>query len=162
MQSRAIELLVGFFVCLGIAAIFALTYRVSNLSAAGGGGGYTVTAAFNNIGSLKQGAAVNMAGVRIGRESQIKLDPHTFQAVVTMRIQHKYPIPKDSGASILTSGLLGEQYIGVDPGGSLKNMHNGDKFIITQSAIILENLIGKFMTTMAGKSGDSHHHGGGS
>ncbi|KEZ77419.1 outer membrane lipid asymmetry maintenance protein MlaD [Salinisphaera hydrothermalis] len=159
MQSRAVELLVGLFVCLGIAAIFILTLRVSDLANTGSAEGYTVTAAFNDIGGLKVGAPVELAGVRIGRVTDIKLDQTTYRAVATLRIQDQYKIPKDSDASILTSGLLGDQYIGVGPGGSTQNMKNGDKFIITQSAIVLENLIGQFMTRMSG--GDSSDSGGG-
>lgn len=148
MQSRAVELLVGFFVCLGIAAIFVLTMRVSNLADTSGIQGYTVTAAFNDIGGLKVGSQVTLAGVRIGRVTDITLDQQTYQADATLRISDQYKVPKDSDASILTSGLLGEQYVGIGPGGSLDNMKDGDKFIITQSAVVLENLIGQFMTTM--------------
>jgi len=158
MQSRAVELLVGFFVCLGIAAIFILTMRVSNLADTSGIQGYTVSAAFNDIGGLKTGSPVNMAGVRIGRVTDIELNQDTFQAVATLRISEQYKIPKDSDASVLTSGLLGEQYVGVGPGGALDNMKEGDKFIITQSAVVLENLIGQFMTSMG--SGDSGGGGG--
>lgn len=167
MQSRSVELLVGLFVCLGIAAVFILTVRVSDLATASSAQGYTVTAAFNNIGGLKTGAPVDLAGVRIGRVTNIKLDQTTYQAVVSMHINNQYKIPKDSDASILTSGLLGDQYIGVGPGGSTQSMHNGDKFVITQSAIILEKLIGQFMTSMSGdhdsgQSGGQHHDNGGS
>ncbi|MGB7757252.1 MAG: outer membrane lipid asymmetry maintenance protein MlaD [Salinisphaera sp.] len=159
MQSRAVEFLVGLFVCLGIAAIFILTMRVSDLAHTGNVEGYTVTAAFNDIGGLKVGAPVDLAGVRIGRVTDITLDQTTYRAVATMRIQDQYKIPKDSDASILTSGLLGDQYVGVGPGGSTDNMKNGDKFIITQSAIVLENLIGQFMTNMS--SDHSSDSGGG-
>lgn len=164
MQSRAVELLVGLFVCLGIAAIFVLTMRVSDLANTGDVQGYTVTAAFNDIGGLKVGAPVDLAGVRIGRVTDIKLDQTTYRAVATLRIQDKYKIPKDSDASILTSGLLGDQYIGVGPGGSTDNMKDGGKFIITQSAIVLENLIGQFMTSMSDShdSDDNKSSGGGS
>ena len=162
MQSRAVELLVGFFVCLGIAAIFILTLRVSDLADASGVQGYTVTAAFNDIGGLKAGAPVDMAGVRIGRVSQIKLNQTTFQAVAKIKINEKYKIPKDSDASILTAGLLGEQYVGIGPGGSLKNMQDGDKFIITQSAVVLEQLIGQFMSTMGSDDSGSGSGGGSS
>jgi len=154
MQSRAVELLVGFFVCLGIAAIFILTMRVSNLADTSGVEGYTVTAAFNDIGGLRVGAPVNMAGVRIGRVADITLNQTTYQAQAQLRITDKYKLPKDSDASILTSGLLGEQYIGVGPGGSPKNMQDGDEFIITQSAVVLENLISQFLYTM-GQDDDS-------
>lgn len=160
MQSRAVELLVGFFVCLGIAAIFILTMRVSDLANTSDVNGYTVTAAFNDIGGLKVGAPVDLAGVRIGRVTAIKLNQTTFQADASIRINEKYKIPRDSDASILTSGLLGDQYVGIGPGGSLKNMQDGDKFVITQSAIVLENLIGQFMTSMS--DGSSNGSGGGS
>lgn len=159
MQSRAVELLVGFFVCLGIAAIFILTMRVSDLANTSDVDGYTVSAAFNDIGGLKVGAPVDLAGVRIGRVTDIKLNQTTFQAVASIRISDQYKIPKDSDASILTSGLLGDQYVGIGPGGSPDNMQDGDKFVITQSAIVLENLIGQFMTSMSGGSSDDHGSG---
>lgn len=166
MQSRAIELLVGLFVCLGIAAIFILTVQVSDLGQARRVSGYHVTASFDNIGKLKVGAPVELAGVTIGRVTAIHLDQDTYQAVATLRIKQKYKIPRDSDASILTAGLLGDQYIGVGPGGDERNMHDGDDFIITQSAVILEKLIGQFMTHLAGKDDsngkdDSHHDTGG-
>lgn len=161
MQSRVVELLVGLFVCLGIAAIFVLTVRVSDLAHTASAEGYTVTAAFNNIGGLKVGAPVDLAGVRIGRVTDIKLNQSTYRAVATLRIRDQYRIPRDSDASILTSGLLGDQYIGVGPGGSTRNMKAGDQFIITQSAIVLENLIGQFMTRMAGDDDSSSDGGAG-
>ncbi|WP_348761378.1 outer membrane lipid asymmetry maintenance protein MlaD [uncultured Salinisphaera sp.] len=160
MQSRAVEMLVGLFVCLGIAAIFILTYRVSDLASQSAAEGYTVTAAFNDIGGLKAGAPVDLAGVRIGRVTDIKLDQKTYRAVATMRIDNAYKIPEDSDASILTSGLLGDQYVGVGPGGSMDNMKDGDAFILTQSAIVLENLIGQFMTSFAGGSSDDNSASG--
>ncbi|HET7314259.1 outer membrane lipid asymmetry maintenance protein MlaD [Salinisphaera sp.] len=161
MPSRAVELLVGLFVCLGIAAIFILTMRVSNLANTGSAEGYTVTAAFNDIGGLKVGAPVDLAGVRIGRVTDIKLNQTTYRAVATIHIQDQYKIPRDSGASILTSGLLGDQYVGIGPGGSTENMQDGDQFIITQSAIVLENLIGQFMTSMSADSGGGGSGSGG-
>ena len=164
MQSRAVELLVGFFVCLGIAAIFILTMRVSNLADTSDVQGYTVVAAFDNIGGLKVGAPVNMAGVRIGRVADITLNQETFRAEASLRVSDQYKLPKDSDAAVLTSGLLGEQYVGIGPGGSLKDMQDGDEFIITQSAVVLENLIGQFMTSMGaggGPGGDSGGNSGG-
>jgi len=155
MQSRAIELLVGFFVCLGIAAIFILTWRVSDVTGIGTTQGYTLTAEFFNTGSLKQGAQVSMAGVRIGRVSNIHLDPETYEAVVVMTIDNQYKLPKGSSASVLTAGLLGSQYIGISPGGSLDDMQPGDSFEITQGAIILEKLISQFMYNMAGGDNDN-------
>lgn len=161
MQSRAVELLVGFFVCLGIAAIFILTMRVSNLADTSDvSGGYTVVAAFDNIGGLKVGAPVNLAGVRVGRVADITLNQQTYRADASLRISKQYKLPKDSDASVLTSGLLGEQYVGIGPGGSLKNMQDGDEFIITQSAVVLENLIGQFMTSMGGGDAGASFGGG--
>lgn len=162
MQSRAVELLVGFFVCLGIAAIFILTMRVSDLANTSDVEGYTATAAFTDIGGLKVGAPVDLAGVRIGRVTDITLNQTTFQAEASIRISDEYKIPKDSSASILTAGLLGDQYVGIGPGGSLDNMKDGDTFVITQSAIVLENLIGQFMTSMGGGSDDNSSGGGSS
>ncbi len=162
MQSRALELLVGFFVCLGIAAIFILTMRVSNLTGVGNVEGYTVKAAFINVGGLKEGAPVNMGGVRIGRVARITLDQQTYEAVARLRIDGEYKLPDDSDASILTSGLLGEQYVGVRPGGANEYMQDGDRFILTQSAVILEQLIGQMLYSMtAGDTGSSSSPNGG-
>lgn len=154
MQSRALEIVVGLFLCLGIAAIFLLTFRVSNFANAGPDQGYTVTAAFSNVGGLQAGAPVNLAGVRIGRVTGIKLNDKTYEAVVTMQIASQYKIPKGSSAAIQTSGLLGSQYIGITPGAMLKYMKAGDEFMITQSALILEDLIGQLVYSMSsdGKS----------
>lgn len=154
MQSRAIELLVGLFVCLGIAAIFILTMRVSDVSSIGGTPGYALKADFYNIGSLDTGAPVRMAGIRIGRVTNIHLDPQTYEAVVVMHLQQEYKLPKGSSAAILTSGLLGNQYVGVTPGGSLDYMQDGDRFEVTQGAIILEKLISQFMYNFASSGGD--------
>ncbi|TAM09781.1 MAG: outer membrane lipid asymmetry maintenance protein MlaD [Nevskiaceae bacterium] len=156
MQSRALEILVGFFVCLGVAAIFVLTFRVASTDNIGGGGGYTLTADFSNIGSLSPGASVKLAGVRIGSVTGISIDPKTFQAVVAMRIsdQHR-DIPDDSAAKILTAGLLGEQYVGLEPGGSLDALKDGGRIQFTQSAFVLENVIGQFLTGMVQKGSQS-------
>ncbi|HEU0195646.1 MAG TPA: outer membrane lipid asymmetry maintenance protein MlaD [Nevskiaceae bacterium] len=156
MQSRALEILVGFFVCLGVAAIFVLTFRVASNDNVGGGGSYTVTADFNNIGSLAPGASVKLAGVRIGSVTGITIDPTTFQAVVAMQISNAHKdIPTDSAAKILTAGLLGEQYVGIDPGGMETVLKNGSHIQFTQSAFILENVIGQFLTGMVQKNGHS-------
>lgn len=154
MQTRSLEILVGFFVCLGVAAIFVLTFRVASTDTLGGKS-YAVTAAFNDIGGLAVGASVKMAGVRIGSVSGIDIDPKSFQAVVTMHIADKYnQLPEDSAAKILTQGLLGAQYVGIEPGGSLKNLHNGSHIQFTQSAFILENVLGQFLVNMTrSKSG---------
>ena len=153
MQTKALELLVGFFFTLGVTAVFILTFRVASLDAGTASDSFAVTADFENIGGLKPGAAVTMAGVRIGRVRTIEIDPTTFEARVTMRIENGYDnIPKDSSASIFTAGLLGEQYIGLSPGGDDATLVDGDKIKFTQSALVLENLIGQFVAGMA--SGD--------
>jgi phospholipid/cholesterol/gamma-HCH transport system substrate-binding protein len=153
MQTKALELLVGLFFTLGVAAVFILTFRVASLDAGGAGDSYAVSADFENIGGLKPGSAVTMAGVRIGRVRTIEIDPTTFEARVTMRIGNDFAnIPKDSSASIFTAGLLGEQYIGLSPGGDDASLADGDRITFTQSALVLENLIGQFVAGMA--SGD--------
>jgi phospholipid/cholesterol/gamma-HCH transport system substrate-binding protein len=158
MQSKALELLVGLFFTLGVAAVFILTFRVASLSGAGEGDTYEVVAEFENIGGLKPGAAVTLAGVRIGRVRGIVIDRDSFEARVTMRIGQRYDnIPKDSSASILTAGLLGEQYVGLSPGGEEQGLAQGDVIKFTQSALVLENLIGQFVANMGsgGASKDS-------
>lgn len=146
------EILVGFFVCLGIAAIFVLTFRVASLDSVEGGSGYRVTALFQNIGSLKPGAAVTLSGVKIGRVKKIVIDPASFEAEVSMEISSAYNnIPEDSSAKILTAGLLGEQYLGLEIGGADKNLKEGSKIKFTQSALVLENIIGQFLTNQATK-----------
>ena len=154
MQSRALEVLVGLFVCLGVAAIFVMTFRVASLNNVGNGSGtYKVTAKFDTIGSLAPGASVKLAGVKIGRVDNINIDPTTFQAVVTLQIDGRQNmLPDDSVAKILTAGLLGEQYVGLEPGGDDKPLKNGDEIKLTQSAFVLENLIGQFLTSAAQKS----------
>lgn len=154
MQSRSLEVLVGFFVCLGVAAIFVLTFRVASLNTIGTANTYTVTARFDDIGSLAPGASVKLAGVRIGQVTSISIDRKTFQAVVRMAISDRYDnIPVDSAAKILTQGLLGEQYVGIEPGGSDRNLKNGSQIELTQSAFVLENVLGQFLVNMAQKGG---------
>ena len=153
MQSKALELLVGLFFTLGVAAVFILTFRVASLSGAGEGSSFEISADFENIGGLKPGAAVTLAGVRIGRVREIVIDRNTFEAKVTMRIGNAYDnIPKDSAASILTAGLLGEQYVGLSPGGEDTSLVQGDTLKFTQSALVLENLIGQFVANMSSSS----------
>ncbi len=153
MQSRSLELLVGFFVCLGIAAVFVLTFRVASLDSVGdSGSSYRVTAKFENTGSLARGSSVKMSGVRIGRVRDIGIDPETFQAVVTIEIDGaRNNIPADSSLKILTAGLLGEQYIGVEPGGDPEPLKEGSEISFTQSALVLENLIGQMLTSFTQK-----------
>lgn len=152
MEKRSIELWVGLFVLAGILALAMLSFKVSNLSSAEVQDGYLVNARFENIGGLKTRAPITMAGVRIGRVSQISFDKEKYQAVVAMNIDGRYRnIPDDSSASILTSGLLGEQYISISPGGSEEYLEAGSEVLLTQSALVLENLIGQLMVTLSGK-----------
>ncbi len=145
-QNRNIEILVGLFVAAGLAALFVLAMKISNLAAFNDGEGYPLMARFDNIGGLKVRAPVTMAGVRIGRVEKISFDDETFEAVVTLSISEKYQrLPKDSGASIFTAGLLGEQYIALEAGGDMENLQAYDEFMVTQSALVLEELIGQFL-----------------
>ncbi len=147
LQSRMVETTVGAFVAMGLAALFVLAMRVSNLNFAslGDAGFYEVRAEFENIGGLKLRSAVKMAGVKIGRVAAIEFDSNTYNAVVTLRIDKQYDrIPEDSGANIYTQGLLGEQYVGFTPGGSEEFLKAGALITQTQSAVVLEQLIGQF------------------
>lgn len=155
MHARGLEIVVGFFICLGIAAIFVLTMRISNLADAGPANGYTVTASFSNVGGLKVGAPVNLAGVRVGRVSGIRIDGQTYEARVSMNIAEEYDIPDDSDVSILTSGLLGEQYVGVGPGASTEYLEDGDRIRLTQSAIVLEEIIGQVLYSLTSDGSSS-------
>ena len=137
----------------GFVALFFLAMKVSNLSASGTGEGYVLTGRFENVGSLKPRAPVTMAGVRIGRVTDITFDSESLEAVVTFVVDSRYDqIPDDSDASILTAGLLGSQYIGLTGGGSPLYLEDGSEILFTQSAIVLENIIGKFL--IGGTSGD--------
>lgn len=150
MQRRTLELGVGAFVALGLAALTFLAFRVGNLSGGDTDGGYRLKARFDNIGGLKVKAPVTVAGVRVGRVSDIGFDPQDFQAVVTLTIDPRYnSLPKDSGASVLTAGLLGEQYIGLEPGGAPEPLREGDELKLTQSALVLEQIIGQFLYSKA-------------
>lgn len=149
MGKRSIETLVGFFVLLGMLGLVFLALKAANLGQVGGGDAYSVMARFDNIGGLKARAPVRSAGVTVGRVTSITLDAKTFQGVVTMDIERGFQFPKDSAAKILTSGLLGDQYVGLEPGGDDKNLAPGDTVAQTQSAVVLENLIGQFITSRA-------------
>lgn len=154
MARRGIETLVGGFVLLGLLALVFLALKAANLGAfANGGDTYTVLARFDNIGGLKPRAPVRSAGVAVGRVTKIGLDPQRFQGLVTMEIQSDYKFPKDSSARIQTSGLLGDQYIGLEPGGSEDNLEAGQIITQTQSAVVLENLIGQFLFRQAADAG---------
>ncbi|EXJ16375.1 outer membrane lipid asymmetry maintenance protein MlaD [Imhoffiella purpurea] len=153
-KRHTIEAMVGAFVALGVVALFFLAMKVSNLSMISGEDGYQLTARFSNIGSLKVRAPVTMAGVRIGRVESVSFDKTTYEAVVGMRIDAAVDsIPDDTFANIFTSGLLGEQFIGLEPGGSPEFLRDGDAIANTQSALLLEQMIGQFLFKKAGESG---------
>jgi phospholipid/cholesterol/gamma-HCH transport system substrate-binding protein len=149
MQRKSLDFWVGLFVLLGAGAIFFLALKAGNMSSMSFGSTYDVSTKFDNIGGLKPRAPVKSAGVVIGRVGEIKFDDKSFQAVVILNIDSRYRFPKDSSAKILTSGLLGEQYIGLEPGGDTNNLAAGDKIKMTQSAIVLENLISQFLFSKA-------------
>ncbi|MGM0552730.1 MAG: outer membrane lipid asymmetry maintenance protein MlaD [Pseudomonadota bacterium] len=149
MKVRFFELAVGVFVLLGIGALFYLAIQVSNVTDYHDRDTYTVTAYFSNVGGLKTRAPVTVSGVRIGRVADIRYDPERFEAEVKLAIrsEHDY-LPMDTQAAIQTAGLLGEQYIALEPGADLETLREGDEIFLTQSAVVLENLIGRFMTNM--------------
>ncbi|OAI13391.1 MULTISPECIES: outer membrane lipid asymmetry maintenance protein MlaD [Methylomonas] len=149
-HSKTQDTLVGLFVACGIAALFYMALQVSNLGTYTSDDSYTVIARFQNSGGLKVKSPVSIAGVRIGRVSAITLDRESHESVVEMRIEAKYDnLPEDSGASIYTAGLLGEQYINIDPGSSDSFLKDKSKLDITSSAIVLEEMISKFMMNKA-------------
>jgi phospholipid/cholesterol/gamma-HCH transport system substrate-binding protein len=149
-RMRMIEVLVGAFMAAGFVALFFLSMKVSNLSTAGAVDGYRLVARFENVGSLKVRAPVTMAGVRIGRVEDIRFDKSTYEGVVTMRVEGRFDtIPDDTFANVYTAGLLGEQYIGLSPGGSDVYLKEGDTFMHTQSAMVLEQMIGQFLFSKA-------------
>src|SRR5690349_14811731 len=164
MSRSTLDLWVGIFVMIGIAAILFLALKVGNLTSVGSTPGYHLKAAFDNIGGLKLRAPVKAAGVVVGRVEQIRLDPQTYQAVVSLKIDQGFQFTKDTIASILTSGLLGEVYIGLDSGGDTKMLVDGDRIGKTQSALVLEKLIGQFLFDKAasGSGGPSSSEGGSS
>ena len=149
-QSRTVQIWVGVFVAIGMASLFILAMKVSNISALTEQEGYILKANFENIGGLKVRSPVTMAGVVIGRVSAITFDKQIYEAVVSMTIDNNYNnIPEDTTASIFTAGLLGEQYIGLEAGGAEDYMKEGDNFKLTQSAVVLEKLIGQFLVSKA-------------
>lgn len=150
MQRSSLDLWVGFFVLAGLVALVFLSVRVANLgSAFSNSSSYRVQAVFDNIGGLKVRAPVKCAGVVVGRVERISLDGKNFDAVVTIHIDSRYSFPKDTFASVLTSGLLGEQYIGLDAGGDDVKLKDGDQITKTQSAVVLEKLISQFLFSKA-------------
>lgn len=151
MKRSILEFWVGLFVLIGIAALAFLSFRVAGGGNFGGGSGqtYTVYANFTDIGGLKVKAPIKASGVLVGRVQNIALDPATYQAKVTLQLDKQYTFSSDVSAQILTSGLLGEQYIGLMQGGDSDSLADGDTISLTSSALVLENLIGKFMTNIA-------------
>jgi len=154
MKRTGVDLLVGLFVLLGFAALVFLAMRAGNMSSAVGlGPTYETVARFDNIGGLKPRAAVRSAGVVVGRVAAIHFDDQTYQAEVVLALDQRYRFPKDSSAKILTSGLLGEQYIGLEPGGDAEMLSAGDRIAMTQSAVVLESLIGQLLYGKASEGG---------
>ncbi len=153
MNKRATDFWVGLFVLLGFAAAAFLALKAGNLASFSTTETYTVKAKFDNIGGLKPRAPVKSAGVTVGRVTEIGFDDKTYQAVVTIALEKKYQFPKDSSAKILTSGLLGEQYIGLEAGADAANLTDGTPIKMTQSAVVLENLISQFLYGKAGEGG---------
>ena len=154
MHRKIIDVWVGLFVLLGAAAILFLALQAGNMSSLSFTDTYVVTGKFDNIGGLKPQAPVKSAGVVVGRVGDISFDDKTFQANVTLDLDENYQFPKDSSLKILTAGLLGEQYIGIEPGGDTKNLVDGDRINRTQSATVLEDLINQFIYSKAAEGKD--------
>lgn len=152
MEKKQLELLVGGFVVLGMVAILFLALKSANLASFSFDSTYALQARFDNVGGLKVRAPVKSAGVTVGRIASITFDNKTFQGLVTMQIDRRYEFPVDSSAKILTAGLLGDQYLGIDPGGDDKNLQPGDSIKMVQSAVVLENLIGQFLYSKAAEA----------
>lgn len=153
MGRSMLDLWVGIFVVAGIAALVILAFKVGNMSNFGGGDTYEINANFDNIGGLKPRAPIKSAGVVVGRVKEITFNNERFTAKVTMAIEAGYKFPKDTTASILTAGLLGEQYIGLEGGGDDKLLKTGDSIRLTQSAVVLEKLISQFLFDKAAEGG---------
>ena len=161
MNRKAIDLWVGLFVLLGFAALAFLALRAGNLGAFSrqAGNTYSITARFDNIGGLKPRAPVKSAGVTVGRVDQIDFDDKSYQAVVRLAINDRYQFPKDSSVKILTAGLLGEQFLGIEPGADDKMLAPGATVTMTQSAVLLENLIGQLLYSRAADAGSGNSGG---
>lgn len=159
-QTRAIEFGTGLFVLLGFAALFFLVTQITSRGVTWHENGYRLVARFQNVGNLKVGAPVSMAGVTIGRVDGIDFDSSDYRAVAHLRIESRYArIPNDSDAAVFTAGLLGGQYVGISPGGAETYFKDGDQIELTQSAVVLENLISKFLFDKAGQPGDKKSQG---
>jgi len=155
MGKKSVEMLVGIFVLLGLAVLVFLALKAANLGTFSSGDTYTLRAYFDNIGALKVRAPIRSAGVTVGRVASIRLDPKLYQGVVELAIQRDVQFPTDSSLRILTSGLLGDQYIGVEPGASEKMWAPGDEIKQTQSAVVLESLISQFLFNKAADAGST-------
>ena len=154
MERTTIDLWVGIFVAMCVAALLGLAMKVGNLTTSNIGDTYVVNANFENIGGLKPRAPVKSAGVVVGRVGEIGFDPKTYQAVVRLNIDKRYSFPKDTFANIYTAGLLGEQYVGLEAGGDEVNLKEGDKIAKTQDAVVLEKLISQFLYSKASEDED--------
>lgn len=154
MRRKSIDLMVGLFVLVGALALLFLALQAGNMSTLSFSKTYAVTGKFDNIGGLKPQAPVKSAGVVVGRVGEITFDDKTYQALVRLDMQPEYKFPKDSSLKILTAGLLGEQYIGIEPGGDTKNLADGDRITQTQSAAVLEDLINQFIYSKAAEGKD--------
>ena len=155
MNRSTVDLWVGIFVAAGLGALLFLALKVGNLASFSTAQTYRVEAKFGNIGGLKVRAPVKSAGVVVGRVSEIRFDNDSFEAVAALTIDANYKFPRDTAAKILTSGLLGEQYIGLEAGGNPEMLKDGDRVRLTQSAVVLENLIGQFLFNKAAEGGDA-------
>ena len=154
LQTRTTEIMVGLFVAAGLAALFMLAMKVSNLATFQDEGGYELVARFENVGGLKVRSPVTVAGVRIGRVADIDFDKQTYEAVVRLSITGRFDnLPTDTTGSIYTAGLLGEQYISLEPGGEEAYLGDGDEIRLTQSALVLEQVIGQFLFSKAAEGG---------
>ncbi len=154
MNRMTLDLWVGVFVAIGLGALLFLALKVGNLSSSNTGETYVLKADFDNIGGLKVRAPVKSAGVVVGRVSDIRLDPQDYEAVVTMNISSRFSFPRDTFAKIRTSGLLGEQYIGLAVGGDEQMLKSGDSIKKTESAMVLEDLVGQFLFDKAAEGKD--------
>src|SRR5262245_37286515 len=160
--TRTVEISTGLFVLLGFAALFFLVTQITSRELRSNGKSYEVTAQFENVGSLKAGAAVSMAGVTVGRVDSINFDQNVYKAVVRMRINAAYDrIPKDSDASIMTSGLLGGQYVGITAGGGEEYLKQGDRIELVQDALVLENLINQLVASFSRRGENQSDTGSG-
>ena len=154
MNRSTIDLWVGIFVAIGLAALLFLSLKVANLASFSSAQSYKVEAKFANIGGLKVRGPVKSAGVVVGRVADIRFDNHSFEAIVTMNLESDFHFPKDTTAKILTSGILGEQYVGLEAGGDATMLKDGDRLRLTQSAVVLENLISQFLFNKAAEGKD--------